>query len=161
MGLFSKKMFIGFQTIKDWCNANLAAKSHGTHVSASTCVTSVNDKTGKVTLTASMVSATGMPNFSMKTAVVDENNTNLKDNKNHVIRNAGYVTPSDGWFMLDSRGHDDATSALYVNGTLMFQQNNDYGSMGVHIFMPAPKGTRFKYVGTSGSIRRAWFFPVS
>ena len=147
--------------IKTWCNDTFAAASHGTHVTASTCVTSVNGSKGAVTISASSLGVMGMPNFSNKTIIVDESDSNKKDNSNHVIRSTnGYTIPSDGWLLFDSRGHDDATSKLYINGALWFCQNNDYGSMGVHVFMPVPKNTKVKYQGDSGSIKRAWFFPI-
>lgn len=139
--------------IKTWCTS--------TFVTSAQCVTSINGKKGAVTINAATVGAIGMPNFSNKTIIVDENDSAKKDDSSHVIRSTnGYTIPSDGWLMFDSRGHDDAASRLYINGALWFRQDNDYGSMGVHVFMPVPKNTKVRYEGDRGSIKRAWFFPI-
>ena len=51
---FGRKILLGIDTLKSWCEQTFALKSHGTHVTTSTCVTSVNGQKGNVTISNSL-----------------------------------------------------------------------------------------------------------
>ena len=51
---FARKILLGIDTLKAWCEQTFASKSHGTHVTTSTCVTSVNGQKGDVTISNSL-----------------------------------------------------------------------------------------------------------
>ena len=51
---FARKILLGIDTLKSWCEQTFALKNHGTHVTTSTCVTSVNGQKGNVTISNSL-----------------------------------------------------------------------------------------------------------
>ena len=90
-----------------------AASSHGTHVTTSTCVTSVNGSKGVVTITPSDIGCVGFPDYA--------NMTDIKTDYNAVRSSTGYTVSANGWIYATPMG----SSVIKINGGAVIGQSEN------------------------------------